>query len=239
MLNEDNVLVHSLPKSNPTGIEISINGIRMQPLHLASSCGKTNIVAVILDAGCNVNAVDEEQRTALHHAVSGCHVDTVKKLLATGCLIYPADLHETKTALHYAAENGSVEIVRELLAAAAEGARYLVKLPDRYGRQALHCAAFFNHVDVIRILLAAGADVKALIYTNRTVLSEAIENDAADAIAVLLEAGADANGKLSIRLQDIFLISPWQHSMAKQMQLDSWWQQELMSMPKISLIIHH
>ena len=54
------------------------------PLKIASVRGNVVLVKALLNAGAEVNMENEDQYTALHHAVSQGHVEIVEVLLVNG-----------------------------------------------------------------------------------------------------------------------------------------------------------
>ena len=105
---------------------------------------------------------------------------------ADGALADPPD-DSPAGRLVAAAKEGDAALVRELL---AEG---VPADAESGGYGALHHAAANGSVAVLEVLLAAGANVEAVDRVGSTPLSRAAIFGRADAVAVLLEAGADPN----------------------------------------------
>jgi len=92
----------------------------------ATQAGDCEVVAVLLDAGADINALDRYGQTALINATYQGDIELVKLLVAKG-----AELNHTAkynlTALMLAVINNHAEIVRVLVAAGAnaqiEGSR--------------------------------------------------------------------------------------------------------------------
>jgi len=76
------------------------------PLHLACSKGSRKAVNILLDLGANINAVDNDGNSCLHHAVISNNLTILKKLLIRG-----ADKNiinkEGKSSLQLAQENNA------------------------------------------------------------------------------------------------------------------------------------
>lgn len=56
--------------------------LRSTPLHIAASLGHSEITQFLIDMKANIDARNLVQNTALHCAVYGGHVETVKVILA-------------------------------------------------------------------------------------------------------------------------------------------------------------
>lgn len=65
---------------------ISMDPLRNQPLHAASTAGHVDIVAMLLAAGVDVNAEQSGQWTALHGAAEKGHAAVVRLLLEHGAV---------------------------------------------------------------------------------------------------------------------------------------------------------
>ena len=106
-----------------------------------------------------LDAVDDQQKTALHYAVIGGHKACVKHLLAQG-----ADLtlksNSGQNVLHYAAQYGHGNCL-ELLLTHLEGFKIKEVLAevDETGKSVMHYAVAQSSVKVVERLLAAGASV--------------------------------------------------------------------------------
>ncbi len=69
-------------------------------MHWAAISGHTEIVKLLLDKGCDICAKTTSDNTALHSAVEGSRIDTIKALME-----YASKNEETKTKLTMA-KNG-------------------------------------------------------------------------------------------------------------------------------------
>jgi len=91
------------------------------PLHLAvvggaagQDSGRLNCVEVLIQGGCDVNALDLDAETGLSYAVERDYHDVSAALLAKGADPCGADIHGT-TPIHHCVENHNVEIFQSLL----------------------------------------------------------------------------------------------------------------------------
>ena len=131
-------------------------------LHLAAEQANLSIIEILLEAGLDIDARDEEGQSALHVAVLERREASVKLLLDKGADRDLSD-QDGRTALHLAAENGNSEVVKLLL-------DYQVKVnaKDHSGRTALHRAIEQGHEAVVRLMLQRGAD--AMVVIDKTAL---------------------------------------------------------------------
>jgi ankyrin repeat protein len=86
-------------------------------IHVGDDGGHTTAVRALVDAGADVNAVDDTR--ALHHAAQHGHELTVRALVELGADVEAADTDGWQ-ALHHAAENGHESTVRALVELGAD-----------------------------------------------------------------------------------------------------------------------
>ncbi|KAJ7613186.1 ankyrin repeat-containing domain protein [Roridomyces roridus] len=166
----------------------SDHGSDAPALHAASSGGHTEIVPLLLANGVDVNAKDENGRTALELACADNHADVVRLLLSHGAE------PNTKatflgTALQTAAWVGNQEIVGLLL---DHGAR--VNAQGKYFGSALQAAVGRGNRDITRMLLDRGADTNLRGGNFGSALAAATVNGHAELVSMLLDyGGTDVN----------------------------------------------
>lgn len=134
-------------------------------LHLAAEQANLAIIELLLQAGLDVDARDEEGQSALHVAVLEGHEASVRLLLDKGANHNLQD-YDGRTALHWAAVKGNIDIITLLL-----DYRVAINLQDLSGRTALHHAIEEGHEAIVRMLLQRGADAKVMI-DNRTFVND-------------------------------------------------------------------
>jgi ankyrin repeat protein len=119
-------------------------------LHEAAWHGHVEVVDVLLRAGANVIAQNQDGRLPLHEAASEGHVGVIEKLLvgSKGPLIVDARDSQGCTPLHVASRKGQVKAVMCLLSHRAR-----VDCADLELRTPLHDACSEGHVDVVKALL--------------------------------------------------------------------------------------
>ncbi|XP_008406101.1 cyclin-dependent kinase 4 inhibitor B [Poecilia reticulata] len=135
----------------------------------ASACGKLEEVLNLLQAGADVNGLNEFRRTPLQVAMLG-NTNLVEVLLAAGADPNAQDPTLNLTVTHDAAREGFVETVRVLVNHGAE-----VNLADETGNLPLHLAAKGGHLEVVRMLLDLTEDPRRTNDLGHTALSLARE----------------------------------------------------------------
>jgi ankyrin repeat protein len=95
------------------------------------------LLTELLAAGCDVNAQDEEGRTALIQATLYNNFEVVQILIEHGANVNTRDFFNGYAALHFAARNYSLELLQLLLKHKAE-----VDLKDINGNTPLFLAVF-------------------------------------------------------------------------------------------------
>ena len=155
------------------------------PMFSAAALGYLEVVRMLLEAGADMNAENQDRSTALMFAAHNGHLEVVQVLLEAG-----ADKNAAKqdgaTALMLAAEDGHLEVVQLLLEAGADK-----NAATQDGTTALMLAARDGHFEVVRMLLEAGAETNAATQDGETALMAAARDGHLEVVQVLLKAGAD------------------------------------------------
>uniref|UniRef100_G1R6N3 Ankyrin repeat and SOCS box containing 14 n=1 Tax=Nomascus leucogenys TaxID=61853 RepID=G1R6N3_NOMLE len=156
------------------------------PLFLAvSSCLLENATFLLLN-GCNPNAKNFEGNSPLLTAVLRDSYDMAALLINYGADVNLRCANE-RTALHEAAKLGREDMVKLMLVSGAH--------PDpqsTYGFTPLALAAQSGHTEIMEMLLRKGK-IFCLASDSSSILLEAASGGNPDAVALLLEYGADAN----------------------------------------------
>lgn len=168
-----------------------------------------DIVRELLNSGIDINAQDEQGRTAIMIATYANDAEMVKVLIDEGADVDIQDDMLNNPFL-YAGAEGYMDILKLMIAAGADP-----KITNRYGGVALIPASEHGYVEVVEELLTnTKTDVNHVNNLGWTALLEAIIlNDGfvkqQQTIRLLIEYGADVN------LADKDGVSPLQHAREK------------------------
>ena len=166
------------------------------PLHYATGdgtgVGHVPVVSVLIAAGANVNAKEDEGQVPLHQAAIKGNIPVISMLIAAGADVNARNGYN-QTPLHEAAEGGKAIAISVLIAAGAS-----VNAKDAGGGTPLNEAARlagYDHISVavFSALLAAGADVNAKNNNGKTPLHIVISERNQAVALVLLAFGADVH----------------------------------------------
>jgi len=144
-------------------------------------------VQALLQQGAEVNIMDDEGETPLHHIAFLGFFPTAELLVSKGALIN-AKNNKNWTPLHVAAWRGNIEVAELLLDNGAD----FEAVTDR-GETPLHKAAQVGHADITALLIEKGASIHVTEDTEATPLHMAANSCRAEVVKLLIEAGADVN----------------------------------------------
>ena len=149
----------------------------------------TDCVAYLLEHGANINAKDEERRTALSHAVERKRFETVQFLLEHG-----VDMHYAQTVgdpLHIAVQSGNIKITKLLL---EHGANPNLPVTTLNANTVLELALITGKIKMLKILLDYGANPNQREPdTEKTPIMVAVYFAPSECVQLLIEKGADVN----------------------------------------------
>ncbi|MCE5323881.1 ankyrin repeat domain-containing protein [bacterium] len=149
-------------------------------------------VPELIKNGADVNATDEDGRTALHFAVFNNNYGIAKTLLENGAEVNVKE-HSSEGGfcgwgwypLHLALRNENKDMIRLLVDHGAD-----VNAVRSDGWPPLDTAAYHGQPDMIELLISKGADVK---YKDYEALRFAIDLKKIDGALVMIKHGADVN----------------------------------------------
>ena len=162
---------------------------KVTALHYAAQ-GNCEVIPLLVKAGADINARDQDGNTPLMHAVTTRQKTCVQTLLKSGADTNITD-NENATPLIVISERGSglyasntpetrFEILQLLLAHKAD-----VNKTDKYGESALMRASWFGEEKSLALLLQAGADVSLKNNKGKTALDMAKHKNNARIVKLL------------------------------------------------------
>lgn len=135
----------------------------------SAAAGDTEKVLQLLEEGADIDATDEQGRTAVLAATYNDHSETVEALIQKGADVDIRD-HNLENVLLNAGARGNLEIVRLAIEAGADPT-----ITNRYGGVAIIPASERGHVEVVRELLVnSDTDVNHINNLYWTALLEAV-----------------------------------------------------------------
>jgi ankyrin repeat protein len=174
------------------GADINEKVQRDFPLNVAATFGPAEMVAILLDAGADIEKPGRDGLQPLHNAVILGQKDIVALLLQKGALVDAKDKLGRTPLVNFAARAGSnIEIPKMLLAAGADP--NIASAKDDDSPSALQYAAETGNLELAELLLAARADVNFQNQYGWTPLHQAVENARPEIARLLIAHGADVN----------------------------------------------
>lgn len=162
---------------------------KQTPLHWAVQLDRTPMIAFWLGAGASPAATNAAGQTPLHIAARSGQVEPLKLLLAASA---PTAMRDTNgaTPLDLAVKSKHTEIIRLLLGKESAGAR-----PERGITQPIHKAAEAGNLTELGALANEKDKLDLRNELGLTPLAVAVRSGHLAAAALLVDRGADVNGR--------------------------------------------
>ena len=190
------------------------------PLHYGVIKTRTDVVALLLEAGADPDVVNSQSKTPLDLAISASKDEIIDLLLEAGAAVEaPADgihvlawnnevlgvkLHiYAGTDIDQADEFGNIPLLLAVEQGHIGVTELLVQheanleVGDEHGFTALIMSAELNHPELLQLLLDGGADITAEDKAERTALDWAIIMQSAEAVEILRENDAPSSAEKS------------------------------------------
>ena len=184
------------------------------------------VLATLIQAGADINAIDSMGTTPLYHAVQEGNDELVKTLLGVGADPNLSD-HNSRFPLHIAIAKQRVDLMRKLVAAGAD-----VNAPDANGYSPLHLAVRMGaggYLAADTLIQMRNCIIDATGNHGRTPLHEAAIKGDYHHMLALKRAGANVDS------QDANGMTPLHHAVLPPKSLDPALTFASTSMPDMSI----
>jgi ankyrin repeat protein len=162
------------------------------PLNVAAASGPVEMVAVLLEAGADIERPNREGLRPLHNAVIFGGKEIVALLIQKGAKVEAKEKWGRTPLNSFAATGGSdIEIPKILLAAGADPNIESAKVDE--STSALQYAAYTGNFELAEMLIAAHADVNHRNAFGWGALHQAVKNGRLEIAQLLIAHGADVN----------------------------------------------
>uniref|UniRef100_A0A2K6NHV9 Uncharacterized protein n=1 Tax=Rhinopithecus roxellana TaxID=61622 RepID=A0A2K6NHV9_RHIRO len=158
-------------------------------LHLASANGNSEVVKLLLDRQCQLNVLDNKNRTALTKAIQCQEDECALMLLEHGTDPNIPD-EFGNTALHYAVYNEDKLMAKALLLHGAA-----IESKNKHGLTPLLLGVHEQKQQVVKFLIKKKANLNALDRYGRTALILAVRCGSASIVSLLLEQNIDVSSQ--------------------------------------------
>lgn len=156
----------------------------------------------LITQGADINANDDNGRTALMLAAQHGHLDIVNSLINADADINAKDGSDN-CAINFAAQNGNVKTITALL-------KHGAHLDSQLVPSLLKWASEQNHPELLNILIEKGVHNKTVDSQGNTALMLAAKNGHMDIVNSLINAGAEVNAPNNLSDSPLSL-AIWHH----------------------------
>ncbi|KAL7950549.1 ankyrin repeat-containing domain protein [Trichoderma barbatum] len=190
------------------------------PLHAAAECSDVGILALLLDAGSDIDALNNNKETPLFRSIALNKVDNLRFLMKRGGNVNQSRA-EGRTLLHDAAFLGHVEGAVALLDAGA-----ILNKPDARQMTPLYLAAQQCKAEMVELLLKKGADPNMTTAGGWSPLQSSIssddpENSGAQICDLLISYNANINHQAGGLWTALQLAVDWNKEYAMEVLLEN------------------
>lgn len=190
------------------GVDPNIpNNLGETPLMAASSFfgsifSSSETIEVLINAGAQIDAVDNQGRSALFKAIKSNRIPLAVKLIEKGANVNLAN-SKGQYPFMLAMEKENPELIKALIKAGAD-----LNFTNEEGRTPLMMLALVGKNELVEAFIEAGADINKQDSLGQTALMLAIDKyPYPETVKILVKAGADAsiqdlNGETAISIAD-------------------------------------
>ncbi|CAH2049103.1 unnamed protein product, partial [Iphiclides podalirius] len=208
-VQQNDLLLHeAVIKNEPAAVKEALlrptdvncrNNYGRAPIHWAASRGNVEIIKLLIEAKCDIEAVDKKQNDLLQCACAKGSVDVAAYAISLGAKVQGCDA-AGDAPLALAARSGHTSVVELLLENGAE-----IDAINKTGRTALHVACEGGHSDTAVLLVSKGAAREASDNSGRTPLHIAAVHRHTELVRTLLETSChvdatDNNGVTALQM---------------------------------------
>lgn len=173
---------------------------RRTPLHCAIWAGHRDVARALMAAGADLETADVKGQTALHLAILRGHTGIVSDLLKLGLDTEVRDVDGNTPLALAVTMNTPLAIPPAGVAGESGSGSGSGKVSGGRDKRddsgaPFNIAVKDNRLDCVRALLAVGADPEAVDQIGLTALLSATRTSNTSAIAALIQAGADVDGR--------------------------------------------
>nr|XP_011728453.1 ankyrin repeat and death domain-containing protein 1B isoform X5 [Macaca nemestrina] len=175
---------------------LCLHHLGLTVIHLAAWSGSLEVMLMLVKAGADQRAKNQDGMNALHFAAQSNHVRIVEYLIQD---LHLKDLNQPdekgRKPFLLAAERGHVEMIEKLTFLNLHTSE-----KDKEGNTALHLAAKHGHSPAVQVLLTQWQDINEMNENGETPFFLSVEGGHEECSKVLLTAGSDINipNKLNI-----------------------------------------
>ncbi len=168
-----------------------LNGVNnLTALFPAANNGNLDIANVLIDAGININAKDNEGLSAIYEAFDNKQIAMIKFLISKGADVNNQESEKGMTMLHEAIINGLTDIAKALI----DAPDIDLNKKNKAGYASLYMASESNNEDIVKYLITHGANLEepnGKPTVQATALHAAAYLGRLNIVKVLLAAGAN------------------------------------------------